>query len=145
MDSGPATSWRSGMTTTSLLRFLFFFLIALLALAAQRCAEDVAQGGAGIRRAVLGDRLFLLGDFQRLDGDGGLLAAAVELYDARIDLLANGKAVGALLGPVAGKLRTLDERGEFGADDLDVDATFLDLGDLAGDHRALFQFATSLL
>src|SRR5580704_9250934 len=145
MDSGLATSWRSGKTTTSLLRFFFLFLVALLTLAAQRSAEDVAQGGPRIRGAVLGDRLFLLGDFQRLDGDCGLVAAAVELHDARIDLLAHGEAVGALLGTIAGKLGALDEGGEFGADDLDVDAALLDLGDLAGDHRALLQFASSLL
>ena len=73
-----------------------------------------------------------------------LWRAAVELDHPGIDLLADGEAVRALLGAVARQLRTLDEGGEFGADDLDVDAAFLHFGDLAGDDRALLEFAGRL-
>src|SRR5205823_13609430 len=52
-----------------LLRFILFVVFATLALAFERRSENVAQGGAGIRRAILGDGLFLLGDFQRFDRD----------------------------------------------------------------------------
>src|SRR5580658_1239540 len=115
MDSGLAASRQSGMTAQSLLGLFLLvrlFLLAFLVLAAQRGTENVAQGGAGIRRAVLGDRLLLLGDFQRLDRDGDLMGAAVELHDAAVDLLADGEAVGPLLGAVARELGTLDEGGE---------------------------------
>ena len=64
-----------------------------------------------------------------------LVGAAVELDHAGIDLLADGEALGTLLGAVARELRALDEGGEIGADDLHVDAAFLHLGDLAGDDR----------
>ncbi len=44
-------------------------LLAALVARFQGGAEDVAERGAGIGRAVVGDRLLLLGDFERLDGD----------------------------------------------------------------------------
>src|SRR6266699_84128 len=107
----------------------------------ERGAENVAERSAGIRGAVLRDRLLLLGDFERLDRHRNLAAAAIELGDPGIDLLADRETLGALLGAVAGKLGALDERREIRADDLHVDARLLDLGDLAGDDRALLEIA----
>src|SRR5438128_2240396 len=107
----------------------------------ERGAENVAERSAGIRGAVLGDRLLLLGDFERLDRHRDLAAAAIELGDAGVDLLADRETLGALLGAIAGEFGTLDEGGEIRADDLHVDARFLDLGDLAGDDRALLEVA----
>ena len=84
----------------------------------------------GIGGAVLRDRFLLLGDFQRLDRDADLVGLAVELGDAGVDLLADREALGALVAAVAREIGALDEGGEVGADDLDVDAAFLDLGAL---------------
>src|SRR5271170_255008 len=49
--------------------FFGLVLVVLFALAFERGAQDVAERRAGIRRAVLGDRLLLLGNLQRLDRD----------------------------------------------------------------------------
>src|SRR4029453_16218131 len=61
----------------------------------------------------------------------------VELDHPRIDLLADGEALGALVVAIARQLGPLDEGGEVGADDLDLDAAFLDLEHFAGHHSAL--------
>ena len=100
-------------------------LVGLLAGALERGAEDVAKRRAGIGRAVLGDRLLLLGDFERLDRDRDLVGAAVELGDAGVDLLPDLEAVGALVAAVAREVGAADEGLEIGADDLDVDAALL--------------------
>src|SRR3954468_14032199 len=92
-------------------------LLLLLALL-QRSAENVAKRRARIGRAVLGDRLFLFGDLERLDRHADLVRLLVELRHARIDLLADCETLGSLLGAVARKLIALDEGGELGADDL---------------------------
>src|SRR3954463_3502515 len=113
------------------------FGFGFLTLALERMAENVAERGAGIRGAVLGDRLFLLGHFERLDRELHLRGAAVEQDDAGIDLLADLEAVGTLVVAVAGKLRALDEGGQIAADDLHVDAGLLDLGHFRGDDIAL--------
>src|SRR5579864_4465215 len=123
--------------------FVRVALLVFLALALERGAEDVAQRRAGIRGAVLRDRLLLLGDFQRLDRDLHLVGAAIELDDAGVDLLAGGEAVRTLLGTVACQLGTLDEGRILGADDLHVDAALLHVGDLAGDDGALLELAGS--
>src|SRR6202158_466550 len=70
----------------------------------ERGAENVAERSPGIRGAVLGDRLLLLGDFERLDRHRDLAAAAIELGDAAVDLLADRETLGPLLGAVASKL-----------------------------------------
>src|SRR5205085_3196016 len=75
----------------------------------QRRAENVAERRARVGRAVLGDRLLLLGDFQRLDRDANLARLLVELSHPRIDLLADREPLGPLLGAVAGELVALDE------------------------------------
>src|ERR1700730_7353016 len=107
--------------------------VLLLGGARERRAGDVAKGRAGIGVAVLGDRLLLLRDFERLDRDRHLVGTAVELGDAGVDLFADRKTLGALVGTVAGELGALDEGGEVGADELHLEAGFLHLDDLAGD------------
>src|SRR6185437_16182662 len=82
-----------------------------------------------------------LGDFERLDRHLHLAGLLVELDHPRIDLLADGKAFGALVVAVTGKLGTLDEGREVGADDLDVDAGILHLQDFAGHDRTLLDIA----
>src|SRR3984893_14352441 len=104
-------------------------------------AQDVAQRGARVGGAVLGDRLLLLGHLEGLDGDLDLVGAAVELGDAGVDLLADREAFRALLGAVAGQIGALDEGGEVGADDLHVEPRFLDFRHLGGDDRALLELA----
>src|SRR6185437_9780730 len=99
---------------------------------------------ARIGRAVLRDRLLLLGDFERLDGDGDLARLAIELGDARIDLFADREALGPLVAAIARELVALDEGGELGARNLHLEAAVLDLDDLAGDDRALAHFAFAL-
>src|SRR5262245_18974903 len=72
---------------------------------AQRGAEDVAQRRAGIGGPELGNRLLLLGHFQRLDRNADLARLLVELRHAGIDLLADRETLRALLGPVTGQIR----------------------------------------
>src|SRR5690348_1496931 len=109
----------------------------------ERGAENVAERSTRVGRAILRKRLFLLGDFQRLDGDGELVRLAVELGDAGVDLLPDGEALGALLATVARQIGALDEGDEVGAGDLDVDAGVLDVGHFARDDRALLHLARS--
>src|SRR6266403_2154145 len=71
-------------------------------------AQDVAQRGARIGGAVLGDRLLLLGHLEGLDGDLDLVGAAIELGHAGVDLLADREAFRALLGAVAGQIGEVD-------------------------------------
>src|SRR6266700_7729951 len=114
------------------------FLVGGSALA-QRGAEDVAERRAGIGGPELGNRLLLLGDFQRLDRNADLARLLVELRHAGIDLLADRKTLGALLGTVTGEIRPLDEGGELGTDDLHVDPRLLHLGHFRRDHGAALQ------
>src|SRR6266481_5197480 len=107
----------------------------------ERGAENVAQCRPRIGGAVLRDRLLLLGDFERLDRDLHLAGLLVELDHPRINFLADGEAVGALVVAVACQFRALDEGGEVGARDLDLDAAFLDFEHLAGHDRALLDVA----
>ena len=68
-----------------------------------------------------------------------LAGLAVELGDAGVDLLTDGETLRALIGAVAGEIGALDEGGEIGTDDLHFEAAFLDVGDFAGDDRALLE------
>src|SRR3954463_11585978 len=111
--------------------------VRLLAGALERGAENVTQRRAGIGGAVLGNRLLLLGDFERLDRHLHLVGAAVEMDYPRIDLLAYRKALRPLLAAVPRQFGALDEGGEVGADDVHLEAAFLHFGHLAGDDRAL--------
>src|SRR6202165_3875894 len=107
----------------------------------ERGAENVAQRRPRIGGAVLRDGLLLFGDFQRLDRDLHLAGLLVELDHPRIDLFADGETVGALIRALARQFGPLDEGGEVGAGDLDLDAAFLDLEHFAGHHRALLDVA----
>src|SRR5262245_20354852 len=100
-------------------------------------AENVAQGSAGVRRAILRHRRLLLSDLERLDRHLDLAGALLDLDHLGIDLLADGKALGPLLGAVAGEIAAADEGGDIGTGDLDLDAVVLNLDDLAGDGIAL--------
>src|ERR1700737_2125651 len=107
----------------------------------ERGAENVAQRRPRIGGAVLRDGLLLFGDFQRLDRALHLAGFLVELDHPRIDLLADGEAVGTLVVAVARQFRALDEGGEVSARDLDRDTAFLDLEHFAGHDRALLDVA----
>src|SRR5271166_76231 len=120
---------------------LFLRFVRLFRRALERGSEDISERGTRIGGAILGDGLLLLRDFERLDRDLHLVGAPVKLDDAPIDLLAHREALRPLLAAVARELRALDEGGEIAADDLGLDAAFLDLGDLAGHHRALLEIA----
>src|SRR5436305_4480132 len=113
----------------------------LVAAVLERGAENVTQRRPRIGGAVLRDGLLLLGDFERLDRDLHLAGLLVELDHPRIDLLADGEAVGALVVAVAREFGALDEGGEVGTRDLDLDAAFLDLKHFARDDRALLDVA----
>src|SRR3984893_937257 len=104
-------------------------------------AQDVAQRGARVGGAVLGDRLLLLGHLEGLDGDLDLVGAAIELGHAGVDLLADREAFRALLGAVACEIGALDEGGEVGADDLHIEPLLLHLRHLGGDDGALLELA----
>src|SRR3569623_3075 len=119
------------------------FVLVLAGALLVRGAENVAERRTRVGRTVLRQRFLLLGDFERLDGDGELVRLAVELGDASVHLLTDGEALGALLRAVAGEIVALDEGHQVGADDLDVDTGFLDVGHFAGDDRALLPFASS--
>src|ERR1700674_5580105 len=107
----------------------------------ERGTENVAQRRPRIGGAVLRDGLLLFGDFQRLDRDLDLAGLLVELDHPRIDLFADGETLGALIGTLTRQFGPLDEGGEVGAGDLDLDAAFLDLEHFAGHHRALLDVA----
>src|SRR3981081_2938709 len=93
----------------------------------ERGAENVAQRRPRIGGAVLRDGLLLFGDFQRLDRDLLFAGLLVELDHPRIVLFTDGEPLGALVVAVARQFGALDEGGEVGAGDLDVDTAFLDL------------------
>src|SRR6266700_2398835 len=82
---------------------LGLFLVGGSALA-QRGAEDVAKRRARVGGPELGNRLLLLGDFQRLDRNADLARLLVELRHPGIDLLADRETLRALLGTVAGQI-----------------------------------------
>src|SRR5882762_117734 len=103
--------------------------------------ENVAQRRPRIGGTVLRDGLLLFGNFQRLDRDLHLAGLLVELDHPRIDLFADGEALGALIGALTRQFGPLDEGGEFGAGNPDLDATFLHLEHFAGHDRTLLDVA----
>src|SRR6266702_4292323 len=115
----------------------FRLLVAVL----ERGAQDVAERRTGIGGAVLRDGFLLFGDFERLDRHLDLAGLLVELDHAGIDLLADGKAFGALVVAVTGELRALDEGREVGTGDLHLDAALLHFEHFAGHDRTLLDIA----
>src|SRR5436190_23033758 len=101
---------------------------SLLFLVLERSAQDVAERGTRVRRAVGGDRLLLFGDFQRLDRQRDLAGLLVVLGDARVDLLALAEALGTLVVAVAAEIGAADERGHLAVGELDLDTAVVDLG-----------------
>src|SRR4051812_27981325 len=85
---------------------------ALLGLLGQGGAQDLAQRGARVGRTVIGHRLLLFLFFLRLDRERQAAGRLVDRADLGIDLLADGEAVGALLGTVARELAAADEAGD---------------------------------
>src|SRR5271170_782107 len=130
--SKPGPQWMEDQASEGL-------LVATAVL--ERGAENVAQRRPRIGGAVLCDGLLLFGDFQRLDRDLHLAGLLVELDHPRIDLLADGEAVGTLVVAVTRQFGALDEGGEVGARDLDLDTAFLDLEHFAGHDRTLLDVA----
>src|SRR5579864_4091980 len=104
--------------------------------AADRRAENIAQAGAGVRRAEFGHRLFLLVDLARLDRQRDLAGRLVELGDLGVDPLANRETVGALLAAVTRQLGLADEAGH-AVGQLDIDAGVRRAGDRRGHDVAL--------
>src|SRR4249919_471213 len=123
---------------------LFLFLGWLFGRPLERGAQDVAERRAGIGRAVLCDRLFLLRHFERLDGDLYLVGAAIELDDPSIHLLSDGETLRPLLAAITRQLRALDESREIAADDIRLKTRLLHLGHFAGDDRSLLEVAGRL-
>src|SRR5512136_422951 len=107
------------------------FVILILRLA-QGGAKDVAKRGTTVGRAILGDRLFLLGHFERLDRHADLAGLGVDLGDKGIELLADAETFRPLLGAVAGKVGAADEGGEVVVEQLNLEPVVLDGEDLAG-------------
>src|SRR5215468_3589712 len=64
-------------------------------------AEDVAQAGARIGRAVFGHRLLVFVDLTRLDRERQLARLGIHRRDLGVDLLADGEAVGTLIAALA--------------------------------------------
>src|ERR1700748_3748493 len=63
----------------------------------ERGAKDVAERRTRIGGAILRDGFLLFGDFQRLDRDLHLAGLLVELDHPRVDLLADGETLRALI------------------------------------------------
>src|SRR3954470_7043765 len=113
----------------------------LLVAVLERGAENIAERRTRIGGAVLSDGFLLFGHFQRLDRDLHLAGLLVELDDACVDLFTDREALGTLIVAVARQFGALDEGGEVGADDLDVDPALLDVEHFAGDDGALLDIA----
>ena len=84
------------------------FLAGLLA---QGRAQDVAQRRAGVGRAELLDGFLVLGHFQGLDRQGDAAGGLVDVGDLGVEAVADGEALGALLGAVARQVGLADEGG----------------------------------
>src|SRR5262249_36527635 len=90
---------------------------------------------------VLGNRLLLLGHFQRLNGNADLVSLAVELRDPRVHFLANRESLRPLIAAFTRKIGALYEGNKIGTDDLDVDPGLLHLRNLACNDRSLLEVA----
>src|SRR3546814_491869 len=119
-----------------LVLFAVLVLVALAGGLGDGGTQDVAQAGAGLGGAVLGDRFLLLGDLALLDGEGDLAGLGVDGGDACIDLLTHRKAARLLLAAVARQLGFADEADRAVAD-LHLDAVLGHLVHGAGHHVAL--------
>src|SRR5207247_1293154 len=114
------------------LLFAFGFGVLLL----HGGAENVAERSARVGGAILGDRLALVGDFERLDRGIHFARLGIEESDLGVELLANRETLGPLFGTVAGEIGALDIGRHVGAGDADLEAILLDLHDFTGDGVA---------
>src|SRR5690606_10670006 len=114
----------------------FLLFAGHLAAAADRRAQDVAEGGAAVGGAVFAHRLALLLDLLALDGQGEATGGAVHGGDAGVDLLTDRELLRLLVATVAGELGAADEAGQDFLD-LHLDAVRFDLRHDAGDDVAL--------
>src|ERR1700679_2910501 len=108
--------FRSNQDCESLFFLALVLLVAILFLRAllagallEGGAQDVAEAGAGVRRAVLGDGILFLGDFARLDRERDLAAGLVDAGDHRVELVADAEALGTLVVAVARQVGAADE------------------------------------
>ena len=131
--TGPRGAIPAGLTETPPGAVGYFFCSRALS-AAPRMSPSEAPESAEPYCAIAS---FSSATSSALIDTGDLAGAAVELGDAGVDLLADREALGPLVAAVAGKLAALDEGGEVGADDLHLEAAFLDLEHLAGHDAAL--------
>ena len=67
------------------------------------------KAGTAVGRAILFDGLLLLGGFACLDRQAELAALMIDVGDHRIDFLADGETVRALLGTVTAEIGAADE------------------------------------
>ena len=90
------------------------FGIGFFALALERMAENVAERGAGIRGAVLGNRLFLLVLFDRRASKVQLSIKALEVAEEKEAIAQYGSSdSGATLGDILGTaLKRANEKDE---------------------------------
>src|SRR4029077_5020936 len=104
----------------------------------ERGAQDVAEAGAGIRRAVLRDGFLLLGDLAGLDGETDLARGLVHAGYHGVDLVALAEALRTLVAAVARQVGAADERLD-AVGQRHLDAAVVHFGDGAGDDGALLQ------
>src|SRR5438445_5246953 len=111
-----------------LLLLLLRGLFGSLGLFLQGLPQNVAERRARIRRAILSDRLLLLGDLHRLDREVGFLRA-IEADHHGVELLADLEALRTLLVAVAAEVPPLGETDRAIVADLHVEARILDRAD----------------
>src|SRR6185503_16397024 len=121
---------------------LFFAFLFPGRLLLQGRAQNVAQAGAAVGRAILLDGFLLFRHFASLDGERDLAARLVHAGDQGFDLVALSEAFGPLVVAVARQVGAADE-GADAAFQFHLDATVIDLGDRAGDDLVLAQRAAA--
>ena len=104
--------------------------------ATDRRAQDIAERGARIGRAIFAHGFAFFFHFLALDGERQAARGTVHGGDLRIDLFANGEFVGALVATVAGQFGATDEACQHFIN-LHLNAVLLNLGDNAGDDITL--------
>ncbi len=106
--------------------------------------EDVAERRAAVGRAELRHG-FLLSWISRALIDRPTLRVLRSNWVTRASTFSPAaNRSGRLLGPLARQVGATDERGDVGVDDAHLQAAFLHLEDLAGDHGIATQFAGRL-
>src|SRR5690606_26101199 len=102
----------------------------------QSRAQNVAQRCAGFGRAVFLHRLLVFVDFAGFDGQRQLACLGIDADDFRVDFLAHGETVGALLGAFARQVSLLD-RAFYFVINIHFNIGLADFGYRTGDNVAL--------